>query len=344
MRTIEINCDFCFNGEKNGQLMFINDVPYAVRSMIEKLFWFSSEELVNLHICPGCQDKLLDFFEFYSQVEGVYKQRLEKDRDEEKPTYTNDEATVEGTEDEIEIKLEPLSEQYSDEDDARKQDNKEPIPCTICGQLVKNQITLDIHMRGHTEASITITCKICGKQSPNARALRKHIKEAHIIRHAHPCTMCRKSFKTRHALKDHMAIHTGEMLYKCEFCDEQFYNSGNHSLHRKKMHAQEWEELKKSMPISRRGCPKKCQSLIQEERVKKSLHPCTLCKKNFKSRRGLKEHMSIHTGEMLYKCEFCDKQFYNSGNLSQHRRNIHPLEYQEHLQNKPTSRGRPKKY
>lgn len=44
--------------------------------------------------------------------------------------------------------------------------------------------------------------------------------------------------------KEHMASHTGEVLYSCDFCDRTFNSHANRASHRKRMHPKEWLEDK----------------------------------------------------------------------------------------------------
>lgn len=46
-----------------------------------------------------------------------------------------------------------------------------------------------------------------------------------------------------------MGIHTGESVYKCNFCPKTFNSTGNRSTHRKKCHPKEWEEWNSKLYI-----------------------------------------------------------------------------------------------
>lgn len=39
--------------------------------------------------------------------------------------------------------------------------------------------------------------------------------------------------------------------------------------------------------------------------------------------------MSLHTGESLYKCNFCDKTFKSNANMYSHRKKMHYAEMQQ---------------
>jgi hypothetical protein len=47
-------------------------------------------------------------------------------------------------------------------------------------------------------------------------------------------------------------------------------------------------------------------------------HPCTLCKKTFKTQNILRQHMRIHTGDKPFVCEICHKAFSQMASLKYH--------------------------
>lgn len=108
------------------------------------------------------------------------------------------------------------------------------VECQICGSILKNESTLRRHMRRHMESSIS--CEICGKECPNVNALRMHKKRTHFDEAKFICTVCNKGFKREHMCKEHMAIHTGEVLYKCPYCPLTSNSSASMYAHKKKKH------------------------------------------------------------------------------------------------------------
>ena len=52
--------------------------------------------------------------------------------------------------------------------------------------------------------------------------------------------------------------------------------------------------------------------------VGKRPHECGICKKAFKHKHHLIEHMRLHSGEKPYQCDKCGKRFSHSGSYSQH--------------------------
>lgn len=53
------------------------------------------------------------------------------------------------------------------------------------------------------------------------------------------------------------------------------------------------------------------------------IHQCSVCEKSFKKALLLKEHMTTHTGEVLYTCPYCPKTFNSSANRHAHKKKQH---------------------
>ncbi|XP_013114676.2 transcription factor grauzone [Stomoxys calcitrans] len=120
--------------------------------------------------------------------------------------------------------------------------------CDICGAKMTNKRGLKHHKKNqHPEdGKKEHACHLCGKISPTLDAHKRHVKYKHELSHNFKCTMCDKAFKRPCSLKEHMAKHTGTVLYTCPHCPKTFNSNANMYSHRKKIHPTEWEEAKSS--------------------------------------------------------------------------------------------------
>lgn len=55
---------------------------------------------------------------------------------------------------------------------------------------------------------------------------------------------------------------------------------------------------------------------------------CSVCDKAFKKSISLREHMALHTGEVLYSCAYCSKTFNSSANMHAHKKKIHTKQWE----------------
>ncbi|XP_018800810.1 PREDICTED: zinc finger protein 2-like isoform X1 [Bactrocera latifrons] len=189
------------------------------------------------------------------------------------------------------------------------------VQCTECDKWLANKSSLRVHMIRHTDPTSMYTCQLCDTKEATRVALNEHKRLCHgIEQQAHVCQVCARNFSTTRRLREHMATHTGEDLYGCNYCDKRFKCSSNLYAHRKWKHPTEWAQDQSEY---KRLC----------HAIEKQLNVCQVCARNFSSTRRLREHMATHTGEDLYTCNYCDKRFKSNSNLYTHRKWKHPTEW-----------------
>ncbi|KAH8371987.1 hypothetical protein KR093_009585 [Drosophila rubida] len=133
------------------------------------------------------------------------------------------------------------------------------VQCEICGSWHKNKYSLKKHVTRHNGNSEESTCSICGKVSPNRSAMLSHMRYVHTADRVHGCSVCNKKFKKAINLKEHMATHTGEVLYRCPHCPKTFNSNANQHSHRKKCHPKEFEEARRAR-LQKRMAPSAADS------------------------------------------------------------------------------------
>ncbi len=87
-----------------------------------------------------------------------------------------------------------------------------------------------------------------------------------------------------------MRIHRGERLYKCQYCNKEYYDASYYKKHLR-LHTGEKPYM------------------------------CTVCGKQFHRSDYLKLHSYSHTDERPYKCELCGRGFKMNYNLKIHLKN-----------------------
>ena len=113
----------------------------------------------------------------------------------------------------------------------------------------------------------------------------------------YPCTVddCQILFESKKELDQHKDTHV--KLYKCEFakCEKSFSKIVNLRKHYK--------------------------SHNKKEKI--FLCPYEGCNKSFSAYYSLTSHYRMHTGNMPFRCEVCDKKFFDRANYQYHISNIH---------------------
>ncbi|XP_059609050.1 transcription factor grauzone-like [Phlebotomus argentipes] len=170
--------------------------------------------------------------------------------------------------------------------------------CETCGQAFVTSHVLTEHVRRKHENSRNLVCEICAKVYRTKSLFEKHMAEHKSqLKPTIPCPICRKMFKHRVAMRNHKRCHDTSGDLQCQFCQH--------------------------VSINRRALGEHVRSIHRRREVLQ----CSICDRVFKMRRSLREHMALHTGEVLYTCPYCSKEFNNNGNYFMHRKNAHPIEY-----------------
>ncbi|XP_058246603.1 zinc finger protein 131 isoform X2 [Hemibagrus wyckioides] len=125
------------------------------------------------------------------------------------------------------------------------------------------------------------------------------VVEVQISDNMFRCDKCDRCFKLFYHLKQHMKTHTSslEKPFVCKHCGKTYAREGALKQHVNTCHY-DAEELSK--------------------KLKKKVHMCVYCSKEFDHFGHFKEHLRKHTGEKPFECPDCHERFARNSTLKCH--------------------------
>uniref|UniRef100_A0A1I8Q4Q1 Transcription factor grauzone n=1 Tax=Stomoxys calcitrans TaxID=35570 RepID=A0A1I8Q4Q1_STOCA len=208
----------------------------------------------------------------------------------------------------------------------QKEEDKK-YECTQCSKKFVKKYLLEQH-KMFTHRDRSTTCKTCNRRFDTLEALLEHNKEH--CNYGTMCDICAKVIRGTAAFKRHQLEHEGIVFPKvqCDFCGS--WHKDKYSLNKHKKRHMESKQPH-VCDICQKISPSRSAMLSHKRYVHgtEKSYECGVCRKSFKKPLSLREHMTTHTGEVLYRCPHCPKTFNSNANMHSHRKKVHPREFEE---------------
>ena len=209
--------------------------------------------------------------------------------------------------------------------------------CQTCGKIFDSQYKLNRHQLVHSGEK-KFSCNICNKSFSEQYRLKRH-ELTHTGEKLFPCDICDKLFSRKDHLNRHIAeLHLSDEQHSCDICAVTFPNKRSLGIH-KRIHGDGKSKDPKNLRVSalteldsakKQDNPSDLKVQIpQEVRLSSSLTitpipkklPCEMCSESFDDNAKLKLHMrKSHSGEKVFSCEVCNKNFLRKDHLEVHSR------------------------
>uniref|UniRef100_A0A1B0DQA8 C2H2-type domain-containing protein n=2 Tax=Phlebotomus papatasi TaxID=29031 RepID=A0A1B0DQA8_PHLPP len=189
-----------------------------------------------------------------------------------------------------------------------------PFMCNICGMPFSGRGSLTKHITRHKDKAVT--CPHCKNVYKNSFSFKCHLKEMHkgipfnISARSLSCTICNENFKNLDNLREHVKIHNCSSNFECGLCGKHFKRKSNMQQHIIKTH---------------RGVSKKLKHkyYVPDESYRYS---CPHCYKGFNAKSNYLNHLTVHSNERPFGCDFCEAKFKTKQHMNRHKIMKHDIE------------------
>jgi len=225
-----------------------------------------------------------------------------------------------------------------EEEDSKKikMDDDDVLKCFGCKHVYRTLVELRAHLAAYEKcSSSTWVCDECPRTFGAERSLRIHTLQTHQTELI--CDKCAKNFGTdhkkflRHLQRAHISDEKKDRMYKCTECSRSFdyeKNLERHLAKHKEGTIKETDDQQEKEFVCDQ-CGKiygNYKSWFYHVKSHSVIYQCQTCPRGFKTPRGLKYHMALHTGIAAFHCSECGKAFITRDKLLLHQKSRHSNE------------------
>ena len=202
--------------------------------------------------------------------------------------------------------------------------NNNSFQCEECGKSFTKKDVFKRHVLGHERPYV---CSYCQKTFTRDVTLRDHINSIHMGLKEHKCPDCDVEYATSKALRIHVrTIHTHELPFICTECGAKFALGSQLKRH-EYVHNPELRPPKKPSPKKNFECLQCDKNYNSKPALQQHVdvvhmglknHSCSYCGSAFGRLSTLHNHLLIHTGELPFKCSFCQQGFKEKRSMLRH--------------------------
>ena len=138
-----------------------------------------------------------------------------------------------------------------------------------------------------------------------------------MLEQQYSCEKCQETFTSETSLRKHKNTHREKKQFKCDLCSKSYACKETLAKHKKTHIQYSGDHCEKALSESDKYLDK--LSIIRKSHANAQQFTCNYCGMIFDKRNALYYHKQKHS-KTKFPCDVCDKFFFTSHTLSQHKR------------------------